>query len=142
MNSELYDWRTDGFRYGSTEEYAELTEGQKKPWTAELKIANTEIRIEATAPNGSKRHVWVELDQGVLKVHCYDNVHDEPACTVFLDEEQAFIRSGDHIERVHHLLRDEVMNLQACLPDFTPENKSRGAINCIFSLPPGGPELR
>ena len=40
------------------------------------------------------------------------------------DEEQAFIRSGDRVERVHRLLRDEAMNLQACLPDFTPENKN------------------
>jgi hypothetical protein len=66
MKIELFDWRTDGFRYGSTEEYAELSEGQKKPWTAKFKIDSTEIRIEASAPNGSKRHVWVELDQGVL----------------------------------------------------------------------------
>ena len=34
MKIELFDWRTDGFRYGSTEECAELSEGQKKPWTA------------------------------------------------------------------------------------------------------------
>ena len=33
----------------------------------------------------------------MLKIHCYDNVHDEPACTVFLDEEQSFVRRHHNI---------------------------------------------
>ena len=83
-----------------------------------------EIRIETTAPNGSKRHVWLEVDQGVLKIHCYDHVHDEPACTVFLDEEQSFVRSGDRVERLFRLLRDETMNMQVCVDGFTPKNEN------------------
>ena len=43
---------------------------------------------------------------------------------MFLDEEQAFVRSGDRAERLFRLLRDEVMNMQLCVEGFSPENKS------------------
>ena len=59
----LYDWQPDCD--GTT--------------SLEVAIEPDGIRIEEPGFDiGEGRRVWVELQGGVLRVHCYDHRHEEP----------------------------------------------------------------
>lgn len=50
-----------------------------RPWSLEIKEASEEsFRLEATCPEGTRREVWIEIQDAKLVVHAYDPEHEEP----------------------------------------------------------------
>lgn len=50
----------------------------QRPWSVDIEAAEFKTTIVATAPDGTKREVWIEIAHGHLVAHCYDAGHDEP----------------------------------------------------------------
>lgn len=118
MQLELFDWQTYDFSI------AELTEDQRKPWNLKINYDQDHtvaINIEAVAPNGTKRFVWLEVQDGIFKVHCYDHEHDEPALTVFLDQDRTHICLGDIEEKIITVVRQDPNPIIFQSSEFKPE---------------------
>ncbi len=56
-------------------------EGECVPIDLEIKFDETDIHLTEighVGPEGFARSVWVEVQGGDLRVHCYDPEHEEP----------------------------------------------------------------
>lgn len=50
-----------------------------RPWSVEVEDASeVSFRIEAICPEGTRRYVWMEIQDGNLVIHAYDPIHEEP----------------------------------------------------------------
>lgn len=49
-----------------------------REWVVNVKAVPSRIDVEAKCPDGTKREVWIEINDGNLVVHAYDPDHDEP----------------------------------------------------------------
>jgi hypothetical protein len=86
----LHDWQETEKGKGN------LSEKQKIPWPITIKRGSyDQIWVEATAPDGSKKTVALEKDQGVLKVLLYSD-KDETMGVIWVLP-----------DRLHMLLTDE-----------------------------------
>jgi len=67
---EMFDWRVTG---DPQDEKVD-----RRPWSVDFKTTQDRIDITAICPDGTKREIWVEIDDGRLVVHGYDPGHEEP----------------------------------------------------------------
>ena len=66
----MYDWRVP---------VASEPHVDARPWRVEItEGSESSLRIEATCPDGTKREVWIEIQDGRLVIHAYDPEHEEP----------------------------------------------------------------
>ncbi|TPJ51776.1 hypothetical protein [Mesorhizobium sp. B2-6-4] len=57
---------------------AEGEDADPRKWVVNIKSETSRIDVEAKCPDGTKRKLWVEINDGQLVVHAYDPDHDEP----------------------------------------------------------------
>lgn len=120
----LFDWsRGDSA-------FEELSENQKKPFAVTTSVDQmpgepgvTAIRHRIARNSQFSRHVWIEADKGVIKVHCYDGTHDEPT-TVFLDTHCTYVRVPGNPERLFEIEHGAYAPLAQRESTFTPESRN------------------
>jgi hypothetical protein len=66
----IRDWR-----YNDPSE--ELTAEQMADWQVKPVLNENSLDLQVTAPDGSTRSVWIEIDKGVLRVRSYGPPHIE-----------------------------------------------------------------
>ncbi|HPG01763.1 MAG TPA: hypothetical protein P5256_00380 [Beijerinckiaceae bacterium] len=69
------------------------TETLRAPWRLRIeKDAAGQACLTATAPNGTKRTVMIELDRGMLAVRCYlDEAQLDEPTSILLSDDKAYI---------------------------------------------------
>lgn len=66
----MRDWRASE----ASEPYIDA-----RPWKVEISESSEDsFRIEAICPDGARRQVWMEIQDGKLVIHAYDPDHEEP----------------------------------------------------------------
>lgn len=100
-----------------------------RAWNLEVKEADAvSFRIEATCPEGTRRDVWVEIQDGKLVVHAYDPDHEEPVnlrisrtgITVDSERGEAFLK---HYDLKRYDAMEELVRLLARRP--LPEEEAK-----------------
>jgi hypothetical protein len=122
----MSDWRV---AQGATEDVDPSSPLLKKPWTIAVTTNDGDIQIEANAPDGTKRFITIEIDNGNLIVRPYydERLAEEPALTLAIGDDAVYVEqiagapfrpSG---KPTIHLYRPD-REVAAITPEFTPNS--------------------
>lgn len=103
-----------------------------RPWRLEIREASAvSFRIEATCPEGTRRDVWIEIQDGKLVLHAYDPDHEEPVnlrisrTGIIVDSDR-----GEEFLKHYDLQRYEAMEalVRALSQTSLPEEEATGDV--------------
>lgn len=108
-----------------------------RSWTLDVKEATAvSYRIEAVCPDGTRRHVWIEIQDGRLVIHAYDPEHDEPvnlrigSTGITIDSDR-----GEALVKHYDLRRYEAMQglVRQMAHQPVPEEETEGDVDAYIA---------